>query len=69
MKTFDTYEEVVGMNHCMKRPIVVHAKKIEVEFEENLLSIFKHKTEIRISSLHDKNAAILGNAASVFLML
>jgi hypothetical protein len=31
MKTFDTFEEVVGMNHCMKRPIVVHAKKMDVE--------------------------------------
>jgi glucokinase len=44
-------------------------KKVEVEFEENLLSIFKNKTEIRISSLHEQNAAILGNAASVFLKL
>ena len=44
-------------------------KKVVEEFEENLLSIFKNKTEIRISSLHDKNAAILGNAASVFLNL
>ncbi len=42
-------------------------KKVEGKFKENLLSIFKNKTEIRISSLHDKNAAILGNAASVFL--
>ena len=37
MKTFDTYEEVVGMNHCMKKPIVVYAKKIEVEFRVNTL--------------------------------
>ena len=31
MKTFDTFEEVVGMMHCMKRPIVVHAKQIDEE--------------------------------------
>jgi hypothetical protein len=37
MKTFDTFEEVVGMKHCMKRPIVVHAKKMEVEFRVNTL--------------------------------
>jgi glucokinase len=42
--------------------------KVEKEVKKNALSIFKDKIEIRISSLHDKNAAILGNAASVFLM-
>ena len=43
-------------------------KKVSDEFEKNLLSIFKNKIEIRISKLHDKNAAILGNAASIFLV-
>lgn len=42
--------------------------KVEIELKKNVLTIFKDKIEIRISSLHDKNAAILGNAASVFLM-
>jgi glucokinase len=42
--------------------------KVEEELKKNVLSIFKDKIEIRISTLHDKNAAILGNAASVFLM-
>jgi len=42
--------------------------KIEKELEKNILSIYKNKIEIRISTLHQKNAAILGNAASVFLM-
>ena len=37
MKTFDTFEEVVGMMHCMKRPIVVHAKKMDVEFRVDTL--------------------------------
>ena len=42
--------------------------KVEIELKKNVLTVFKDKIEIRISSLHDKNAAILGNAASVFLM-
>jgi hypothetical protein len=37
MKVFDTFEEVVGMKHCIKRPIVVHAKKMDVEFRVNTL--------------------------------
>jgi hypothetical protein len=37
MKTFDTFEEVVGMQHCMKRPVVVHAKKMHEEFRVNTL--------------------------------
>ena len=37
MKTFDTYEEVVGMMHCMKKPIVVYAKKMSEEFRVNTL--------------------------------
>ena len=43
-------------------------KKVTEAFDKNLLSVFKNKVEIRLSTLHDKNAAILGNAASVFLI-
>jgi len=35
-------------------------------FEENLLNIYKNKVQILNSNLHEKNAAILGNAASIF---
>ena len=42
-------------------------KKVTESMKKNTLKIFENKVEIRISSLHDKNAAILGNAASVFL--
>ena len=37
MKTFDTFEQVEGMNSCMKRPIVVHAKRIDEDFCVNTL--------------------------------
>jgi len=37
MKTFDTFESVRGMNRCMKRPIVIHAKRIDEEFRVNSL--------------------------------
>ena len=37
MKTFDTFEEVQGMRPCIKRPIIVHAKKFEFEFRVNTL--------------------------------
>ena len=37
MKTFDTFEEVQGMSPCVKRPIIVHAKKFEFEFRVNTL--------------------------------
>jgi hypothetical protein len=37
MKTFDTFEDVVGMDACMKKPIVVHAKRIDEEFRVNSL--------------------------------
>jgi hypothetical protein len=37
MKTFDTFEQVEGMDGCMKRPIVVHAKKMDIEFRVNTL--------------------------------
>ncbi len=37
MKIFDTFEEVEGMNPCMKRPMIVHAKKMDEEFQVNTL--------------------------------
>lgn len=37
MKTFETFELVLGMEPCMKRPIIVHAKKIDEEFRVNTL--------------------------------
>jgi hypothetical protein len=32
MKTFDTFEQVEDMEGCVKRPIIVHAKKINEAF-------------------------------------
>jgi hypothetical protein len=37
MKTYDTYEKVDGMMDCVKRPIVVHAKRIDEEFRVETL--------------------------------
>ena len=37
MKTFDTFEQVDGMADCIKKPIVVHAKRIDEEFRVNSL--------------------------------
>ena len=37
MRTYDTYEKVDGMMDCVKRPIVVHAKRIDEEFRVNTL--------------------------------
>ena len=37
MKTFDTFERVDGMEDCIKKPIVVHAKRIDEEFRVNSL--------------------------------
>lgn len=31
-KTYRTFEDVAGMNSCMKKPIVVHAKRIDELF-------------------------------------
>lgn len=42
------------------------AERVKYHMEENILSIFKNNIEIRISALHNQNAAILGAAASVF---
>lgn len=32
MKTFKTFEPVTDMIPCVKRPIIVHAKRIDEEF-------------------------------------
>lgn len=37
MKTFDTFEEVPGMEPCMKRPITVHGKRMDEPFRVNTL--------------------------------
>ena len=37
MKTYDTYERVDGMMDCVKRPIIVHAKRIDEEFRVETL--------------------------------
>jgi hypothetical protein len=37
MKVFNTFEFVGGMNSCMKRPIVVQAKRMDEEFRVNTL--------------------------------
>lgn len=42
------------------------AGKVKQYMEENMLIIFKNKVEIRISSLHDLNAAVLGAGSLVF---
>lgn len=42
------------------------ASRVKHYMEENLLIIFKNKIEIRVSYLHDKNAAVLGSAAQLF---
>lgn len=43
------------------------ANRVKFHLEENCLNIYKNKVEIRISALHDKNAAVLGTAATVFM--
>jgi len=42
------------------------AKKVKYYLEKNALKIYQDQIEIRISHLHDKNAAVLGTAASLF---
>ena len=37
MKTFETFEQVEDMAPCVKRPIIVHAKKMDTEFRVNTL--------------------------------
>ncbi len=42
------------------------AEKVKMYMEKEMLNIYKNKVEIRISSLHDKNAAVLGAASLVW---
>ncbi len=42
------------------------AERVHVHFEQNALKIYQNSVEIRVSQLHDKNAAVLGTAASLF---
>lgn len=45
---------------------IAFAEKVKTYMEEQMLNIYKNKVEIRISSLHDKNAAVLGAASLVW---
>lgn len=45
------------------------AAKVKKYMEQNLLNIYQNKIEIRISSLHDKNAAVLGASSLVWNIL
>lgn len=42
------------------------AKKVETIMDANLLKIYKTKVDVRISSLHAKNAAVLGASSLVW---
>lgn len=37
MKTYKTYDTVDGMQECIKRPVIVHAKQIYEEFRVDTL--------------------------------
>ena len=37
MKTYDTFEDVAEMSACMKRSIVINAKRIDEDFRVNTL--------------------------------
>lgn len=43
------------------------SEKVKSYMELNALKIYQNKVDIRISSLQDKNAAVLGTAASVYI--
>lgn len=42
------------------------AEKVKRYLEDSILNIYQNKIEIRISSLHDKNAAVLGASSLVW---
>lgn len=42
------------------------SEKVKTHLEANILKIYENEIEIRISALHDRNAAVLGTAASLF---
>ena len=41
-------------------------KKVKIEMEKGMLSIYKNTVEVRISTLHEKNAAVLGASSLVW---
>ena len=41
------------------------AKKVKDIMEEGILNIYQDQIEVRISSLHDRNAAVLGAASLI----
>ncbi len=45
------------------------AQKVKQHMEEGILNIYKDKIEIRISSLHNKNAAVLGASSLVWKVI
>lgn len=45
------------------------AELVEKYMNENLLTVYKNKINLRISSLHDVNAAVLGAASLIFCNL
>lgn len=45
------------------------AQKVKDYLEKNILNIYQNRIEIKISSLHDRNAAVLGTAAAIYLEL
>lgn len=42
------------------------ADQVKNHMEDHMLNIYKNKVEVRISALHDKNAAVLGSASLVW---
>ena len=42
------------------------AQKVKKYMEDGLLNIYKNKIEIRTSTLHDKNAAVLGACSLIW---
>tara|TARA_Y100000589_G_scaffold49585_1_gene41299 strand:+ start:18915 stop:19901 length:987 start_codon:yes stop_codon:yes gene_type:complete len=44
----------------------IFAQKVKRYMEKNLLNIYKDKIEIRISQLHNRNAALLGSASLIW---
>ena len=41
-------------------------EKVKAKMESSILNIYKNKIEVKISTLHDKNAAVLGAASLVW---
>ena len=45
------------------------AQKVKDYLEKNILNIYQTRIEIKTSSLHNRNAAVLGTAAAIYLEL